>query len=103
MLITESELRSIVRQTLSDNKFKINETFYYELNNRLLNEGFMQDVKSKIGRLGITGLTFLSLTSSALGSPTNNQLPNNKENTAFTAQIADNAEELAIIGIMLKL
>ena len=103
MLIKESELRKIIYHELFNNEFKINETFYYELNNRLLNESFMQDVKSKIGKLGIAGLTFLSLSTSALGNPTNNQISNNyNEQNPIQAQIASNAEEMAIIQIMLR-
>lgn len=102
MLLKESELRRIIRHELYNNEFKINETFYYELNNRLLSEGFMQDVKSKIGRLGIAGLTFLSLTTSALGNPTSNQIPDNSQEKAFKAQIPDSAEELAIIKTMIS-
>jgi len=101
MLIKESVLRRIIHHELFNNEFKINETFYYELNNRLLNESFMQDVKSKIGRLGIAGLTFLSLTTSALGNPTSNQIPNDSKITKdLEKQIVNNVEETAIIQIM---
>ncbi len=60
MLIKESVLRNIIRQTLIKNNFQINELFYDELNDKIINEGFMQKIKEKLGIGGLAAFTFIN-------------------------------------------
>ena len=51
MLITESEIRDIIRQ----------EIIKEEINKDILNEAFLQDLSSKLGKKGNALLLFLAL------------------------------------------
>jgi hypothetical protein len=51
MLITENKFRSVVRQTLKENHYRIDEHFYNDLNRNLMNEGLMDSIKSGTEKL----------------------------------------------------
>ena len=51
MLITENKFRAVVRQTLKENYYRIDEHFYNDLNRNLMNEGLMDSIKSGTEKL----------------------------------------------------
>tara|TARA_B000000557_G_C20803017_1_gene456424 strand:+ start:1511 stop:2329 length:819 start_codon:yes stop_codon:yes gene_type:complete len=104
MLLEESILRNIIRKSLHENNFIINEDFYYNLNNNILIEISMQKLKNKAKRLSMIGLLGLCFSNLAVAKETNSvdHSPGvNKENTNDQENAYHAFMETAIIKLMI--
>ena len=68
MLLTENQVRRVIRKTIVQNNYRVNERFYRQLNKNLMYETFMQDLARDFGNYGLKGAAMLALTSLGLNA-----------------------------------
>jgi hypothetical protein len=101
MLLAENQVRKVIRKTIVENNYRINERFYRQLERNLINEGFLQDLASKIGRMGVEGLAILSLASFAQQATNPNIVTPTQEVAEYVlTQTEDPEDRAALEGII---
>ena len=68
MLLTENQVRRVIRKTIVQNNYRVNERFYRQLNKNLMYETFMQDLARDFGNHGLKGAAMLALASFGLNA-----------------------------------
>ena len=79
MLLTEHQVRKVVRKTIVENNFRVNERFYRQLERNLLREFSMQDIANKLAGGGMRALAGLALFGAAhIGDDDSSRVENQK-------------------------
>ena len=68
MLLTENQVRRVIRKTIVQNNYRVNERFYRQLNKNLMYETFMQNLAKDFGNHGLKGMAMLALASFGLNA-----------------------------------